>query len=116
MDISGSIKTVLPEQTGTGKNGTWKKQIIIIQTEGQYPKDVCITVWGEKVDKTLLQAGVAIRVYFDLESREFNGKWYTDVKGWKVEAIAGTSSSGNASADSDYCSESDLLVDDLPPF
>lgn len=116
MDISGSIKTVLPEQTGTGKNGTWKKQNIIIQTEGQYPKDVCITVWGEKVDKALLQPGVSVRVHFDLESREYNGKWYTDVKGWKVEPIAGTLSSGNASADSDYYSESDLHVDDLPPF
>lgn len=116
MDITGTIRSVLPEQTGEGKNGIWKRQNIIIQTDGQYPKSVCISLWGDKVDKSLLQEGASVRVHFDLESREFKGNWYTDVKGWKVEPATAKLPATSSSASYEYNSESDLHEDDLPPF
>lgn len=117
MDITGIIQSVLPEQTGEGKNGTWKKQNIIIQTEGQYPKNVCITLWGDKAEKSLLQEGTSVRVHFDLESREFKGNWYTDVKAWKVEPATAKSPGASSAAGCEYNSESEVLQDDgLPPF
>jgi hypothetical protein len=85
MELTGTIASVLPEQTGTGKNGVWKKQEFILETEGQYAKKVCFSLWGEKADKNSLQVGTKVRISFDLESREYNGKWYTEAKAWKVE-------------------------------
>lgn len=57
-----------------------------METEGQYPKKVCVTIWGDKADERVLKTGSALKIDFDLESREYNGRWYTDVKAWKVEA------------------------------
>jgi hypothetical protein len=84
MDISGKIIQLLPLQTGQGKNGTWKKQEFILETGDTYPKKVCIAVWGDKVDMGSLKTGDMVDVSFDVESREYNGRWYTDVKAWKV--------------------------------
>jgi len=82
-------------QTGTGKNGQWKKQDIIVETEGQYPKKVCVSIWGDKINENNLKTGNMLNISFDVESREYNGRWYTDVKAWKVEpAVAGQASSG----------------------
>ena len=94
MQISGKLVQLLPVQTGQGKNGTWKKQEIILETEGQYPKKVCISIWGDKADEKMLQVGNSLKIDFDVESREYNGRWYTDVKAWKVE-LAGSGSAFN---------------------
>ena len=50
MDISGKIIQLLPAQTGSGKNGQWKKQEFVLETGDTYPKKVCIAVWGDKID------------------------------------------------------------------
>ncbi len=87
MDIKGRVTQLLPLQTGEGKNGAWKKQDFIIETDGQYPKKVCISAWGDKINESALQIGSEINVSFDIESREYNGRWYTDVKAWKIEPL-----------------------------
>jgi len=84
MEISGKLIQFLPLQTGQGKNGTWKKQEFILELGGQYPKKVCIAAWGDKLDMNSFKIGDTIEVSFDIESREYNGRWYTDVKAWKV--------------------------------
>lgn len=91
MQLTAKLVQVLPIQTGTGKNGQWKKQDIIVETEGQYPKKICISIWGDKIDEKQLQVGNNFKIDFDIESREFNGRWYTDVKAWKIE-LAGSAS------------------------
>jgi len=94
MELTGKLVAVLPEQTGNGKNGVWKKQDVVVEMDGKFPKKVCVSIWGDKVDRSLLQTGTQLRVSFDLESREFNGRWYTDVKAWKVEAAGGMGGGG----------------------
>jgi hypothetical protein len=84
MDISGKIIQFLPVQSGQGKNGTWKKQEFILETGDTYPKKVCIAVWGDKIDMGTFKTGDLVDVSFDVESREYNGRWYTDVKAWKM--------------------------------
>lgn len=86
MQLTAKLIQLLPLQSGTGKNGEWKKQDIIVETLDQYPKKVCITLWGNKFDHVSLQSGEQYTIDFDVESREFNGRWYTDVKAWKIEA------------------------------
>jgi len=87
MELTGKIIKILPLQTGTGKNGDWKKQEYVIEMPGQFSKKVCFTIWGDKIDQYKLSDGNEVKVSFDLESREYNGKWYTDVKAWKVEKV-----------------------------
>jgi len=87
MQLTAKLVQLLPLQTGTGKNGEWKKQDIIVETPGQYPKKVCISIWGDKIDARKLQVGATLKIDFDVESREYNARWYTDVKAWKVEAV-----------------------------
>jgi len=85
MEISGKLFVKLPVQTGEGKNGTWKKQNFVIETMESYPKKICFALWGDKIDLNIFQINDIIKVYFDAESREYNGNWYTDLKCWKIE-------------------------------
>ncbi|MBN2487195.1 MAG: DUF3127 domain-containing protein [Bacteroidales bacterium] len=95
MEIQGKIIQLLPEQSGAGKNGQWRKREYVLETQDQYPRKVCFNMWGDKIDQNPVNIGDNVKVLFDLESREFNGKWYTDVKAWKIENqnAAGTSRS-----------------------
>jgi hypothetical protein len=101
MQTTSKLIKLLPIQTGTGKNGEWKKQEIIVETDGQYPKKICMSIWGEKINLQQLQIGNTLNIDFDIESREYNGKWYTDVKVWKVGL------SGNETASSPNFNDDD---------
>jgi hypothetical protein len=92
MDITGKIISILPEETGQGKNGPWKKQNFILETQEQFPKKVCIAVWGDKVDLKSFGTNENVTVGINIESREFNGKWFTDIKAWRVMKAASTGS------------------------
>ncbi|MEM8983844.1 MAG: DUF3127 domain-containing protein [Pseudomonadota bacterium] len=104
MELSGKITTVLPEKNGTSARGPWRKQEYVIEIPGDYPKQVCFMVWGDKIDQFGITEGQELTVHIDLESREYNGRWYTDVKAWRVEA------SKDGTAD-----EKPPLPDDAPP-
>jgi hypothetical protein len=102
MDIKGKLVQLLPLQTGQGKNGQWRKQDIIIETQGQYPKKVCISIWGDKINESQLQIGNELNISFDVESREYNGRWYTDVKAWKVDGAGASSDGGQYNQSREY--------------
>jgi hypothetical protein len=84
MEIAGVVIALLPLQTGQGKNGVWKKQEFILEIPGQFPKKVCMSLWGEKVDENRISVGDKITASINIESREYNGRWYTDVRAWKI--------------------------------
>ena len=112
MDIQGKIIRLLEEQKGEGRNGAWRKQEYILETEEKFPKKICFNLWGDKIDQFDIKEGSRIRVYFDLESREFNGRWYTDVKAWKIE----NADQGNVEgAAPDYEPHSQIGTDTPPP-
>ncbi len=90
MELTAKLIQLLPAQTGQGKNGPWKKQEIIVETPGQYPKKLCVAIWGDKINESVLQIGNELKLFFDVESREYNGRWYTEAKAWKIE-LAGKS-------------------------
>lgn len=87
MEIIGKLLMKLPLQSGIGRTGnSWQKQEFVIETIEQYPKKVCANLWGDKLDMLeTVNIGDTVKVSFSIESREFNGKWYTDVKAWKIE-------------------------------
>ena len=81
MEIKGKIVQILPLQGGQTKaGGEWKKQEYILETEGQYPKKVCFNLWGDRIEQYPVVEGEEVTVSFDLDSREFNGRWYTSSK------------------------------------
>ena len=85
LNISGIILNILPLQAGTSKAGNqWQKQDFILETGGQYPRKVCICLFGDNVTKFPLQVGQSVTASVDIESREFNARWYTDVRAWNV--------------------------------
>jgi hypothetical protein len=117
LEITGKVFTVLPEQSGNGQNGPWVKQTFIIETADQYPKKVCLQAWNDKGEiVTRLKPGDEVKVSFNLESREFNGKWYTDARVWRMELL-----NQNSMATAQHPSPSasleetpPLMNDDLP--
>ena len=85
MELTGKIIQLLPEQSGQSARGNWRKQEYILETDGQYPKKVCFMAWGDKIDEFQLKEGEEVIVSINIESREYNGRWYTDVKAWKIQ-------------------------------
>ena len=85
LKIKGKVEQILEEQSGTGKNGPWRKQDFILKTGGEYPRKICITQWGDKIDQFDVKEGEELTVFIDIQSREYKGNWYTDVKAWKIE-------------------------------
>lgn len=86
MELSGKIIQTLPIQEGSGKNGKiWAKQEYILETPGQYPKKVCFSLWNGKIDEYILQEGQEVTAHIEIESREYNSRWYTEIKAWKIE-------------------------------
>ncbi|RLD59058.1 MAG: hypothetical protein DRJ05_06985 [Bacteroidetes bacterium] len=85
MEITGRLLNKLDVVTGEGKNGPWKKQDFILETQDQYPKKVCITVWGDKINLENFAENETVTVSINVESREYNSRWYTDVKAWKMD-------------------------------
>lgn len=86
LEIKGKIIAVLPIQTGEGKNGTWKSQDYVLETSDQYPKKICFNLFGDKIDQFQVKIEQEVTVFFDIESREYNGRWYTSIRAWKVDA------------------------------
>ncbi|MDR1740129.1 MAG: DUF3127 domain-containing protein [Bacteroidales bacterium] len=86
MEFTAKLLQIREAQTGEGKNGPWKRQEYIFETDGQYPKKICVTVWGDRAiqDPSIMEIGNLLDVHFDLESREHNDRWYSDIKAWKI--------------------------------
>jgi hypothetical protein len=85
MEFKGKVVEILPEEKGQGKNGEWRKQSYIFETQEQYPKKVCAEVWGDKIDGFNIKQGEELTAKINIDSREYNGKWYTNVKIWAVD-------------------------------
>ncbi|MBR5893022.1 MAG: DUF3127 domain-containing protein [Bacteroidaceae bacterium] len=87
MEITGKIIAVLPERGGISKTGNeWKMQEYVLETHEQYPKKMCFNVFGaDKIAQFNIQAGEEMTVSFDINAREYQGRWYNDIRAWKVE-------------------------------
>lgn len=100
LELVGKLHKLLPEVSGQGRNGTWKKQEFVIETlDQQFPKMVCLSIWGDKTDDLKQFAlGDTLKVTFNVESREYNERWYTEARAWRVEIDNGTGGGSPAPA------------------
>ena len=84
-DITGKIIAVQPTKSGTSARGTqWSSQTAVLETHEQYPKKVAFDVLGDRIAEFNLQVGEEVTVSFDINAREYNGKWFNSVNAWNV--------------------------------
>ena len=85
--FEGIVSNVLPAQTGTSARGEWHSQNVVfeMQNNSPYTRKVSVKFFNKRDEGARLVVGAAYKVTFDVESREFNGRWYTDVIGRRVE-------------------------------
>lgn len=113
MEITGRIIQKLGLQEGTSAKGGWKKQDFIVETTEKFPKKVCVSAWTEKVDDlNRYNINDEVKLSVNLESREYNGKWYTDVRFWKIEA-ANASNSGSTNSDPNKVTQAPPVFEDM---
>ncbi|WP_072999867.1 DUF3127 domain-containing protein [Mariniphaga anaerophila] len=90
LQVKGKIEQILQPESGVSRAGKeWKKQEFVIETEDQFPKKVCFTLFNDK--NSLLEKvkeGDEVEVSFNLESREFNGRWYHNINAWKIDKVS----------------------------
>ena len=136
MEIEGKIILDLGEQSGTSKAGNlWKKHEWVLETFGNYARKVKFTIFGAKVDTVHVEIGKSYKISVDAESREYNGRWYTDLNAFAAQEIGAPQpqvnaapadpfgaapqgfapqTDGFASAPSDPFAASNSETDDLP--
>jgi len=87
MEIKVTVTNRLELESGESKTGnTWTKHTFVGETEGQYPKKIAFDFMGDRADQVgKLKKGDVVTVSFDVSSREYNGKYYTNVNGWKIK-------------------------------
>ncbi|MGL4518970.1 MAG: DUF3127 domain-containing protein [Phocaeicola sp.] len=90
MELQGKVIAVLEPKGGVSKTGNeWKVQEYVIETHDQYPKKLCFEVFGnEKIDQFKIQMGEEVNVFFDVDAREWNGRWFNSIRAWKVDRVA----------------------------
>lgn len=103
MEFEGTVYSILPIVKGTSARGEWMKQEVIFDLPGEFSKKLCVSFWGDKAeDAATFTQGEKVAVSANVESREYNGRWFTEVRAWKTQRV--TSSPAVAAAT------------DMPPF
>lgn len=95
MEIEGKLLQLLPVQDIKSQKGIMRKMEFVVEIESKFPKKLCFELWNDKIDLMNSKIGNKIKIYFDVDSREYNGKWYTKATAWKVENLENSSSQNN---------------------
>ncbi len=88
MEVEGRIIQKLNPVSGVSKAGNnWSKQEYVLETQEAYPKKIFFSFFGDRANQYPLNVGDTVRLSFDIDSHEFNGRWFTNINGWKAEKI-----------------------------
>ena len=90
MEITGKIIAVLPPKQGVSQStgNAWMCQDYVLETQEMYPKKVCFNVFGaEKIQEMNIQLGETLTVSLEINANEYQGKWFNQVRGWKVVRV-----------------------------
>jgi hypothetical protein len=90
LQIKGKIQQILKPESGVSRIGKdWKKQEFILESNEQFPKKICFSILNDKLSLLeKMKPGDEVEVFFNLESRDYNGKWYHNINVWKLEKIS----------------------------
>jgi hypothetical protein len=108
LTIKGKLLNILAVESGVSRSGnSWKKQEFVIETQDQFPKKICFSLFNDKLSLLNgISAGEELEVSFDIESREFNNKWYHNINAWKIEKLGQKPANDTLPP---------FLADDVPP-
>lgn len=85
MEFEGMVYRVLPVVKGTSARGEWTKQEVVFELPGEFNRKLCVGFWGDKaLEAAELKPGEQVEVSINVESREYNGRWYTEARAWKL--------------------------------
>ena len=88
MDFEGKVMEILPPVSGQSARGTWERQTVVFeQPNKQYGKELAVTFMNKGQEVANLRVGETYIVSFDIESRNYQGRWYTDVRAWRVQPV-----------------------------
>lgn len=88
MEFEGIVYRVLPVVKGTSQRGEWVKQEVVFELPGEFNRKLCVGFWGDKAQEAgTLKPGEKVSVAINLESREYNGRWYTEARAWKLTRV-----------------------------
>ena len=104
MEFEGIVYKKLPVTKGVSARGEWQRQDVVFEIPSEFSRKVCVTFFNKPTDAESLKEGETYIVSVNIESREYNGKWYTDVRAWRVQPklVAATPESA--------------AMPDMPPF
>lgn len=90
MEFTGKVIAVLDAKEGVSKSTgkEWKVQEFVVEDHNQYPHRACFELFGaEKIDSIMPSIGAEVTVSFDVDSSEYNGRWYTKLRAWKIDSF-----------------------------
>ena len=85
MEFEGIVYKILPATSGTSARGNWTRQDVVFELSQEFSRKICVTFFNKAQEVAQLHEGLACQVSVNIESREFNGRWYTDVRAWRVQ-------------------------------
>ena len=118
MEFEGVVYKIMPPVKGTSARGEWQRQEVVFDLPSEFSRKVCVIFFNKESEVARLREGATYTVSFNLESREYNGRWYTDVRAWRVQAkeeqaAPAPSYGGGAAA---YGAAPSAPAADLPPL
>ncbi len=89
LSVKGKIERILTPESGVSRAGNeWNKQEFVIETDEQFPRKVCFTLFGDKTSLVeQISEGDEVEISFNIESREYNGKWFHNINAWKIDKV-----------------------------
>lgn len=90
MELAGKVIAILEARTGVAKTtgNPWMIQEYVIETHEQFPRRMCFNVFGEdKIRQFNIQLGEELNVFFDVNAREYQGRWFNDIRAWRVDRV-----------------------------
>ena len=105
MEFEGVVLKKLPVSKGVSARGEWQRQDVIFEVPSEFSRKICVTFFNTPSDADSLVEGQTYIVSVNVESREYNGKWYTDVRAWRVQPKQQEAAQQGAPA-----------MPDMPPF
>ena len=88
MEVEGKIIVKFQLTSGVSKAGNnWSKQEYVLETQEAYPKKIHFSFFGDRANQYPLEVGEQVRLSFDIDSHEYNGRWFTSINGWKAEKV-----------------------------
>ena len=121
MEFKGLVYKVLPVVKGQSARGEWVKQEVVFEQPDEFNRKIVVGFWGDKAqDAAALKPGEMVEVAVNIESREYNGRWYTEARAWKLTRGAATQPAAPAMPDMppmptvEEPSYASLEADDMP--